>query len=70
MTLSSSYYYKADSSNNNSNSIKGSNFLFLAKKQKPTNETTYFVKDFSLFTKFNSNPVPYLALYKEDQATH
>ena len=55
MTSSSSYCYKADSSNNSSNSIKGSNFLLLAKKQKPTNETTYFVKDFSLFTKFPFN---------------
>ena len=45
------------SSNCNScdNNIKVSNFLLLAKKQKPTNETTYFVKDFSLFAEFPFN---------------
>ena len=44
-----------DSCNSSSNTIKVFNFLLLAKKQNPTNETTYFVKDFSLFAKFPFN---------------
>ena len=35
--------------------IKSLTFLLLAKKQNLTNETTYFVKDFSLFAKFSFN---------------
>ena len=38
-----------------SNTIEVSNFVLLAKKQNPTNETTYIVKDFSLFAKFLFN---------------
>ena len=56
-----------------SSSLKVSNFLLLAKNEKSTNEITYFVKYFSLFAKFpltNYNLITYLALYKEDQATH
>ena len=35
--------------------IKSLTLLLLAKKQNPTNETTYFAKDFSLVTKFPLN---------------
>ena len=45
----------SDNYNSCSNSIKVSNFILLAKKQNPTNETTYFVKDFSLFAIFPFN---------------
>ena len=44
-----------DNYNNNSNSIKVLNFHLSAKKQKPTNETTYFVIDFFLFAEFPFN---------------
>ena len=40
-----------DSYDNNSISLKVPSFLLLAKKQNPSNETTYFVKDFSLFAE-------------------
>ena len=39
----------------NYSSLKIPNFLLLAKTQKPTNEITYFVKDFFLFAKFPFN---------------
>ena len=35
--------------------LKVPNFLLLAKKQNPSNETTYFVKDLSLFAIFPFN---------------
>ena len=38
-----------------SNKLKVSNFLLLAKNQKPTSEITYFVKEFYLFVKFHFN---------------
>ena len=44
-----------NSCNSCDNIIKSLTLLLLAKKQNPTNETTYFVKDFFLFTKFPFN---------------
>ena len=35
--------------------LKSQIFFFWLKNKKPTNETTYFVKDFSLFAKFPFN---------------
>ena len=67
------YYCTADSCNSSSSSIKVSEFLLLAKTKKPIKEITCFAKNLSLFVDFpftNSNLVTYLALYKEDQATH
>ena len=40
-----------DNCDSSSISLKVPSFLLLAKKQNPSNETTYFVKDFSLFAE-------------------
>ena len=44
-----------DSYDSNSISLKVPSFLLLAKKQNSSNETTYFIKDFSLFSIFPFN---------------
>ena len=44
-----------DSCNSYDSTIKSLTLFLLAKKQDPTNETTYFVKDFFLFAKFLFN---------------
>ena len=44
-----------DSYDSNSISLKVPSFLLLAKKQNPSNETTCFVNDFSLFAIFPFN---------------
>ena len=44
-----------DTYNSSSSGIKVLEFSLLAKAQKPIKEITYFVKDFSLFTKFPFN---------------
>ena len=49
------HHLTANSCNSCDSTIKSLTLLLLAKKQNPTNETTYFVKDFFLFTKFPFN---------------
>ena len=49
------HHLTVNSCNSCDSTIKSLTLLLLAKKQNPTNETTYFVKDFSLFAKFPFN---------------
>ena len=49
------HHLTVNSCNSCDNTIKSLTLLLLAKKQNPTNETTYFVEDFSLFAKFPFN---------------
>ena len=49
------HHLTTNSCNNCDSTIKSLTLLLLAKKQNPTNEITYFAKDFSLVTKFPLN---------------
>ena len=70
----SSYCCRTDSCNSNSSSIKGSEFLLLAKtKKNQLSKSLVLPKTFPyllIFPSTNSNLITYLALYKGDQATH